>query len=543
MTLDWNIPLTSGEQLPIRLEVNRPLFVVGPNGSGKSALIQHGVTSFGAQNVRRIAAHRQTWLQSAVINLTPQSRRRFDQNLKSEDSNPEYRWREWSSEQQVSSVLFDLTAKNNDLARRIMDNSYANNQEAVEKIISDERPPFEQVNDLLHMGGFAVTVSNSKGEEILALHKDFSNPYSMAKMSDGERNAVILAANVLTVDAGTVLLIDEPERHLHRSIIEPYLSALIAQRKDCYFIISTHEIALPICNPDATVLIVRSCAWNGDTATGWEARLLQGDTTLPEAIRRAILGARKRVLFVEGRPESLDLQLYSALFTGISIVPVGNCDNVIKAVIGLRDSDEHHDVESFGLVDGDNRSGDEIEDLQGKGIYALNQYSVESMYYCPDSMNAVAKRQAESLGVAADEMVKAARDAAIASLSRSGVDERMAARLCERDVREQIRTQMPDWKAIMNGAQVSIQVGTDERFREELSYFRKLLEEEDIEQIVNRYPVRESDALGEIAKQFSLSKANYEKTLLSRVRNDGELSEQLRRRVGSLSTALPRQKA
>ena len=543
MTLDWNIPLTSGEQLPIRLEVNRPLFVVGPNGSGKSALIQHGVTSFGAQNVRRIAAHRQTWLQSAVINLTPQSRRRFDQNLKSEDSNPEYRWREWSSEQQVSSVLFDLTAKNNDLARRIMDNSYANNQEAVEKIISDERPPFEQVNDLLHMGGFAVTVSNSKGEEILALHKDFSNPYSMAKMSDGERNAVILAANVLTVDAGTVLLIDEPERHLHRSIIEPYLSALIAQRKDCYFIISTHEIALPICNPDATVLIVRSCAWNGDTATGWEARLLQGDTTLPEDIRRAILGARKRVLFVEGRPESLDLQLYSALFTGISIVPVGSCDNVIKAVIGLRDSDEHHDVESFGLVDGDNRSGDEIEDLQGKGIYALNQYSVESMYYCPDSMNAVAKRQAESLGVAADEMVKAARDAAIASLSRSGVDERMAARLCERDVREQIRTQMPDWKAIMNGAQVSIQVGTDERFREELSYFRKLLEEEDIEQIVNRYPVRESDALGEIAKQFSLSKADYEKTLLSRVRNDGELSEQLRRRVGSLSTALPRQKA
>ena len=36
---------------------------------------------------------------------------------------------------------------------------------------------------------------------------------------------VILAANVLTVDAGTVLLIDEPERHLHRSIIEPYPGA------------------------------------------------------------------------------------------------------------------------------------------------------------------------------------------------------------------------------------------------------------------------------------------------------------------------------
>ena len=536
--MDWRIPLTSGEELPIRLEVNCPLFVVGPNGSGKSALIQHAVTSLGAENVRRISAHRQTWLQSAAINLTPQSRRQFEQNLKASDINPEHRWKEWNSEQQVSSVLFDLNAKENDLARRIMDKSYAKEQEAVEKIISDERPPFEQVNDLLHSGGFAVTVSNSKGEEILAHHKGFSNSYSMAQMSDGERNAVILAANVLTVDSGTALLIDEPERHLHRSIIEPYLSALIAQRKDCYFIISTHELALPICNPEAPVLIVRSCAWDGATPTGWEARLLQGDTNLPEDIRRAILGARKRVLFVEGKPEGLDLQLYSALFTGISIVPVGSCDNVIKAVIGLRDSHEHHDVESFGLVDGDNRSRDEIEDLEGKSIYALNQYSVESIYYCSDSMNAVAKRQAESLGVAADGMVKAARDAAIASLSQGGVDERMAARLCEGDVREQIRSQSPDWKAIMNGSDVSIQVGTDGRFKEELTYLRKLLENEDIEKMISRYPVRESDALGEITKQFSLSKANYEKTLLSRIRHDGELAEQLRKRVGSLSTAL-----
>ena len=335
-----------------------------------------------------------------------------------------------------------------------------------------------------------------------------------------------------------MLLIDEPERHLHRSIIEPYLSALIAQRKDCYFIVSTHEIALPICNPEASVLIVRSCAWNGATATGWEARLLQGDAKLPEDIRRAILGARKRVLFVEGKPESLDLQLYSALFAGISIVPVGSCDNVIKAVIGLRDSHEHHDVESFGLVDGDNRSRDEIENLERKGIYALNQYSVESIYYCSDSMNAVAKRQAESLGVANDEMVKAAKNAAIASLSQGGVDERLAARLCEREVREHIRSQMPDWKAIVNGSDVRIQVGTDGRFKEELTYLRKLLEEEDIEEIISRYPVRESDALGEITRQFSLSKANYEKTLLSRIRNDGELAEQLRKRVGSLSTAL-----
>ena len=536
--MDWRIPLTSGEDLPIRLEVNCPLFILGPNGSGKSALIQHAVTSLGAANVRRISAHRQTWLQSAAINLTPQSRRQFEQNLKAHDTNPEYRWKEWSSEQQVSSVLFDLTAKENDLARRIMDKSYAKEQEAIDEIVSGERPPFEQVNDLLHLGGFAVRVSNSKGEEILAQHSDFSDSYTMAQMSDGERNAVILAANVLTVDAGTVLLIDEPERHLHRSIIEPFLSALIAQRKDCHFVISTHELALPIINPEASVLIVRSCAWKGDIATGWDARLFQGNIKLPEELRRAILGARKRVLFVEGELNSLDLQLYSALFSSISVVPMGNCDNVIKAVTGLRGSQEYHDVESFGLIDGDNRSDDEITDLRERHVYALSQYSVESIYYCPDAMNAIAQRQAESLGADASEMVRAAEDAAIASLSQSSVGERLAARLCERQIREQIRSQMPDWKSIQSGNVFSIEVGNDGRFKEELDHFRKLLSGRDLEQIISRYPVRESNALDEIAKQFSLSKTNYEKTLLTKIRNETELAGKLRLRIGSLAGAL-----
>ena len=59
------IPKLSGDPLSISVDVGQQVFVVGPNGSGKSALIQHGVTSLGAQNVRRISAHRQTWLQSA----------------------------------------------------------------------------------------------------------------------------------------------------------------------------------------------------------------------------------------------------------------------------------------------------------------------------------------------------------------------------------------------------------------------------------------------------------------------------------------------
>ena len=173
----------------------------------------------------------------------------------------------------------------------------------MERIVNHERPVFARINDLLHLSGLAVSIENSAGEEILARHRDATEPYSIARMSDGERNAVIIAANVLTAKGGTVLLIDEPERHLHRSIIEPFLSTLFAQRPDCTFIVSTHETALPMANPDQPVLMVRSCRWNGATPGAWDAALLEKNTGLPEDLKRTILGARKSILFVEGEPQ------------------------------------------------------------------------------------------------------------------------------------------------------------------------------------------------------------------------------------------------
>ena len=88
--------------------------------------------------------------------------------------------------------------------------------------------------------------------------------------------AMIIAAQVITAESGTVFLIDEPERHLHRSIIEPFLSALFELRRDdCTFVISTHEVMLPVANPDAKVLMLRSCQWKGDQCVAWDADVLE----------------------------------------------------------------------------------------------------------------------------------------------------------------------------------------------------------------------------------------------------------------------------
>ena len=434
--------------------------------------------------------------------------------------------------------MFDLVAKDNDQARRIADQAREGNYREMERIVKKEPGVFAQINKLLNLANLAVTIENSAGENLFARREETNERYDIAQMSDGERNAVILAANVLTVKPGTVLLIDEPERHLHRSIAEPLLSAMFRQRPDCTFIVSTHEISLPMANPEASVLIVRSCQWVGNNAETWDAQLIDSDANLPEDIKRAILGSRKKILFVEGELQSLDVQLYGALLPNISIVPVGGCDDVIKAVDGLRDASAYHAVEAFGLIDGDNRSSEYLNMLAHRNIYALNAYSVESLYYCPDAMNAVAYRQAESLGRDSGQMVEEANKNALEELRKPDLAERMAARRCERKVREELQTQMPNWKSIANNSDHTIALDVGTWHQEELSYFRQLLADEDLEQIIGRYPVRETGVLNIIGAAFELSNKNYQDTLIARIRVDACLAEKMRHRVGSVTNAL-----
>ena len=85
--MQWSIPQPSGHALPVELEPGRLIFVVGPNGSGKSALLQHLAASSG-DRIRRIFAHRQTWLPSGSLTLTPESRRQFERNRRDYETAP-----------------------------------------------------------------------------------------------------------------------------------------------------------------------------------------------------------------------------------------------------------------------------------------------------------------------------------------------------------------------------------------------------------------------------------------------------------------------
>lgn len=539
--MELTIPTTTGESLAVSIEVGEQLYVVGANGTGKSALFHHWFTSVGGPNIKRIAAHRQTWLQSGSLDFTAHSRKEFEENWLGWDRRDDARWMDHNPSAKQSAVLFDLVAKENARAReitRLVDNKCFD--EATD-FASQSTSPFEQLNSLLRLASLDVSLSHSNDEEIVARHRNEDLGFSIAQMSDGERAAAILAAHVVVAAPETVFLIDEPERHLHRSIIEPFLSTLFAQRQDCAFVISTHEIALPIATPTASVMILRSCLWNGNRASAWDAEILESGAILREDLKRDILGARRRVLFVEGAPNSLDLPLYGALFPELSVIPKGSCEEVIRAVTGLRSSYEYHHLEAFGLIDRDDKQSDDMEKLAEAGIFALDVCSVESLYYCTDAIEAIAHRQAESLGCDSHGMVRAAEQNALSTIvNEGGLAERMAARRSERLVYNRFASRVPDWKELKEaGEQLTISEPIENPYQGELYRFNGLVESEDLDGLIARYPLRESSVFERIVTVLGCrNQADYARMVVARVRDDASLTKNLKERIKPLAEML-----
>ena len=539
----WNVPRISGD--PIELSVNKgdQLFIVGPNGSGKSALMHHLDSKAKTNRIKRITAHRQTALRSGNINFTPEQREQFRENSLDYNKQDRSRYLDRFSSEEQSAILYDLDHKynttNEDIANNVGKKDFAKALEIRRELPS----AFYQINKLLDHVKLNVRLERAEDRSIIAKHLQ-GQSFDITKMSDGERSAMIIAAPVITAEPETVFLIDEPEKHLHRSISQPFLSALFNLRKDCAFIISTHEIALPIANPKARVLMLRSCQWRNDQCVAWDAEVIEPNSQLPDEIKRAILGSRKRMLFVEGDSnKSLDFSLYKIIFPDIPVHPWGSCTEVEGAVKELRKLRVEHDIKAFGLIDRDDRLND-VEELSKIGVFALKVYSVESLYYCREAIASVAHQQANSTGANANELIESVTQNTFEILkTNTKIAKEMAARGCERQVRQTVLPQIPGWQSILDNPNQTISVPIDlQPYSDELSCFNKLVDDENWDQLITRYPLHKSPIFGEIAKKLKCpDKYDYQDRVRYLTQHDGELVKKLKVRIGQLSEVLDSQ--
>lgn len=525
------------EELPIY--AGKPFFVLGRNGCGKSALLHQAVRRLPDPYVY-VPGARNVYFDADRQSMTAQARESFEETARRQDREEWARYRPWGGGNRNQKVIYDLQSTEVqfkvDAAGRIADEGATS--DAI-RLLQEKNSPIDQANTLLAQSNIPIRLT-LRDAELMATRGD--DVFSIAKMSDGERSALVLVAEVLTAKPSTVLVIDEPERHLHRSITVPMISALVAARPDCGFVFSTHEIDAPSESRECTILLVRDCYWNAGRISHWDVDLIEYSSEIPEDLRTDILGSRKSILFVEGESSSLDQPLYSLLFPSASVRTRRTCQDVERAVRGIRETYDSHRTEAYGIVDGDGMDESHREKLGELGIYALEYFSVESLYYCEPVVGAVADYQGKNLGLDTDaiaDWTKSALAAALNSLGRHDDQVRgLAARVAERAMRDQLLRHIPTRRS-METAGSSISVSAENPYSQELDRLQKLLADGLLFQIVARYPVRYSHVLDKIAEGLRFAhRSDYEAAALARIASSDTLRNEVRRLLGTLADVL-----
>ena len=358
VSLDESIFKRSDVPLLINLEKGGVSFLVGPNGSGKSSLIEYLVRKWikDKKSVEWESANRIDNITNGLINIDGNDYNlEKDVSLLGDNRNMHLR---------QESRLKRLVRKQN--------NFFSEGKSDIQE------SPIDQLNELFESVNLKIKLVFKDINRLFLKRNDYGDEYDIIRASDGEVNAIILGSMVLLADPGTYFLIDEFEKHLHRSIASSFLKALIDCRKDCFFIVSTHDLDLLKfrSNKKDKVVYLGGCYHNSGGIIGWDAREIKGD--YPEDIYKSIVGNQRKILYVEG---DLDVKLYRILFPEFDEVKdIGGCNNVISRV-KIYNEHKEKGIEAFGLIDRDYRSEEEIENFKGDNVYILKSHDVESICY------------------------------------------------------------------------------------------------------------------------------------------------------------------
>lgn len=342
-----------------------PIVILGPNGSGKTQLAQKIAQS---NQVSAISAQRRTWVDDS---LPVQEEQQLRNNVRSHID----RWRQnsWQPTEEINFILSTLIQDHTNLLTK-------KNEEAI-----DSGKTLEPVKDTklillqglwnrlfpkrkLEIGGFFPKV-----KRLDASAK--APPYQLRQMSDGERTVLYMAARVMTAEH-PVILVDEPELHMHSRLAVQFWDEAEKLRPDCRFVYVTHDLSFALSRRRATFLIARS----NDTA---EPLLVDG---LPSSIAAEVLGAAtlpfyaKRIFFFEGEPgKGFASEFFSAWFDDDETfaMPCGDRDSVCAAVSGLKTVGVVA-AEVIGLIDRDFYS-DDVLGAVTNGVTVLPLHEIESV--------------------------------------------------------------------------------------------------------------------------------------------------------------------
>ncbi|MEP3300198.1 MAG: AAA family ATPase [Pseudoruegeria sp.] len=512
-----SIKTSDNESLTTELGNGDVLYVLGANGTGKSTLLFEWARSNPGSKL--IAGNRDITFSSAGVEISAAQAVQNEKNSTQfiRQTATRYKRRTHNNDNWLNALIFLLKSKGDYLYRRYQKADIADRPD--EKKQALENQPEDLINNAFRVANLPLILEWNEKSQLIATKQGVSEPFGHNEMSDGERSALILTASAILADKNGTILIDEPERHLHRSISAPLLAYLKEIRKDLKWVISTHDLTLPADDPDAKILAL----YGYDGAT-WTADLLDNDGTLDPAISAAIYGARQKVLFIEGnRSTSLDLPLYNLLFPEVTIIPVGTCKDVLQAVKGLKNIETIHHMIPRGLIDSDNRA--DLEKLEQEGVFALKVYAIESLYFHPIVIQAVLK------GAGTNLTLVTVTEKACSSINDGNI-KKMAQDKAYREMKANVEKQVPTQSAFLDTDENwTIEIPNSSiRISEIETEIRSFVEDHNWKGLLKSVKIKDTAAPGKIAKSLGYKNVDsYQIAAKKSLRDKPDILTQLKK--------------
>lgn len=263
------------------------------------------------------------------------------------------------------------------------------------------------------------------------LAKNGPNQYKAGQMSDGERVCLYLIAQCLVATDGYTIVIDEPEIHLHTSIMKKLWDKIEEYCPNKTFVYITHNLKFALSRDSSTKIWVKS--YNGSEQ--WDIQVIGEHDNIPEDLLLEILGTRRPVLFVEGKPNSYDLALYRNVYSDYHVIACDNCQKVIELTKAF--NNEHvkqlHESEIKGLIDHDFLTKNEIEAYKNNNIFVIGVSEVENLFLIEPIIRLAAKQ----IGEDDERKFKEIQDFVFAEMTKSR--EAIASSMCVKEVRHMLK--------------------------------------------------------------------------------------------------------
>lgn len=421
----FNIPTVQGSKT-VTLEPGSSVVFVGANGAGKTRLAVQIEQSLGA-SVHRISAHRALVLNREIPKISEEAAMR---GLLYGGSGEVYqlqhrdgtRWGQHAAVHLLNDFDFLQQALFAEQGNRALKTHTAARSGNVGEVMATK---FESLKSMWERLLPTRTLVIS-GDRIDVAAPGNGDIYSASEMSDGERAVFYMLGQALMAPPDAVLVVDEPELHVHPSILGKLWDEVQAAREDCAFVFITHDL-----NFAAHRLGQKFVIKSYQKSPIWDLAEVPEDTGFDEATVTLILGSRRPVLFVEGMGGSLDSAFFRACFNDWTVIPRSSCAEVIHSVVTMRRNAALTRVTCAGVVDSDDYTEEEVAAMTSHGVGVLPVSEIENLVLLPTVASVIAKGEGFH-DAALDAKLAALLDDLVAAAS--GIVEATVMQYCRRRI-------------------------------------------------------------------------------------------------------------